>query len=258
VPDFPDFAPDWASAAAGFIVDLDGTLITGRSLMPHAVGLLERLKGRFVIVSNDGEHVPAQVGRMLSDLGLPVAAERIVLAGTETLDLIAAERPGAEILLLGSDALRAYAYDIGLRLAGNAPEVVVVGRDRRFSYARLTVAVNAVRAGAELIATNADHTHPGPDGSVVPETGALLAAILHCVGSAPHRVIGKPEPALFTKALRILDVPAASVAVIGDNPTTDGIGARRLGMRYIEVRNGRLAAAAMHSTKVAASVIGVS
>src|SRR5262245_19363208 len=226
--------------------------------MPHAVRLLERLNGRFVIVSNDGEHVPAQVGRMLSDLGLPVPAERIVLAGTETLDLIAAERPGAEILLLGSDALGAYAHDIGLRLAGNEPDVVVVGRDRRFSYARLAAAVNAVRAGAELIATNADQTHPGPNGSVVPETGALLAAILHCVGAGPYPVNGKPEPALVTKALRILDVPAASAAVIGDNPTTDGIGARRLGMRFIEVRNGRLAAASVHSTKVGAPMVGVS
>ena len=238
---------DWIPAAEGFIVDLDGTLITGRSVLPNAVRLLEHLKGRFVIVSNDAEHVPAQVGRMLDALGLPVPADRIVLAGTQTLDLIAAERSGAKILLLGSNALKRYAHNIGLRLVASEPDVVVVGRDRRFSYAKLAIAVNAVRAGAELVATNTDHTHPGPNGSVVPETGALLAAILNCVEAASYRVIGKPEPALFTTALRILGVPAASAAVIGDNPRTDGLGAQRLGMRYIEVRNGRLAAAPVHS-----------
>ena len=45
------------------------------------------------------------------------------------------------------------------------------------------------------------------------------------------------EPALFAAALRILGVPAGRAAVIGDNPETDGVGAGRLGMHFVDIRN---------------------
>ena len=246
---------DWLPPADGFIVDLDGTLISGGSALPHSFGLLARLKDRFVIVSNDAEHVPAQVASMLGDLGLSVPSDRIVLAGTETLDLVATERPGAAVLLLASAALAIYAQSIGLRLVESGPDVVVIGRDRGFSYAKLTTAANAVRAGAELIATNADHTHPGPEGSVVPETGALLAAVLRCIGPTPCRVIGKPEPALFAKALRILGVAAARTVVIGDNPMTDGVGAQRLGMAYSDVTDAGFGSMPTRTIEIGAPVL---
>ena len=235
--DHSKFAADRLPPKDGFIVDLDGTLIAGGAALPHARALFEHLTNRFVIVSNDAEHVPAQVAAMLGSLGLPVRPDRIVLAGVYTLDLIAAERPQAKVLLCASSALEDYAAHLGLRLVAEAPDVVVIGRDRRFSYAKLAAAANAVHAGAELVAANADRLHPGPRGTVVPETGALLAAVQHCVGPRPCRVIGKPEPALFAAALRILGVPAGRAAVIGDNPETDGVGAGRLGMHFVDIRN---------------------
>jgi len=242
VSDHLQFAANWLPAKDGFIVDLDGTLIAGGAALPHAGALFARLGNRFVIVSNDAEHVPAQVAAMLERFGLPVRPDRIVLAGTYTLDLIAAERPRAKVLLCASSALEDYAGNLGLCLVTEAPDVVVIGRDHRFSYAKLAAAANAVHAGAELIATNADRVHPGLRGTIVPETGALVAAVLHCVGPRPCRVIGKPEPALFAAALRILGMPAGRAAVIGDNPDTDGVGAGRLGMHFVDIRDWTAAA----------------
>jgi len=88
---------------------------------------------------------------------------------------------------------------------------------------------------AELIATNPDRTHPGPGGSIVPETGALLASILACVGQVDHRIIGKPEPALFEAGLARLGTTAHETVVIGDNDETDGLGAQRLGLRFAKL-----------------------
>jgi ribonucleotide monophosphatase NagD (HAD superfamily) len=88
---------------------------------------------------------------------------------------------------------------------------------------------------ATVIVANPDQTHPGKDGTVVPETGALLSAILACTGDVAYRVIGKPEPPMFWKALALLGGDAANTVMIGDNVETDGRGALRTGMSFVHV-----------------------
>jgi HAD superfamily hydrolase (TIGR01450 family) len=225
--------------AGAYLVDLDGTLVSDGKPLPGAKRLLALMQDRFVLVSNDAEHTPAQLARLLAGIGLSIESRRILLAGTCALDLIARERPAARVMLLGSAALRRYGERLGLAMTMRDPGIVLVGRDRSFTYAKLSMAANAVREGANLIAANPDLTHPGRGGAVVPETGALLAAILACTGAVPHRIIGKPEPELFARALALLAVPAAQAVMVGDNPHTDGAGARRLGMRYVAIEPGR-------------------
>src|SRR5262245_36961245 len=122
--------------ARAYLVDLDGTLISGNKALPGAISLIETLGDRFAVVSNDAEHTPWQLARLLKRLGFRIAPDRIVLAGTATLELIAGERPGGRVMLLGSRALQIYARRVGLIVGRDNPDVVVIARDRRFSYAR--------------------------------------------------------------------------------------------------------------------------
>lgn len=222
----------------GYLIDLDGTLVSGETVLQDARWLIERTAGRFMLVSNNAEHTPLQLARRLNRLGLDIPAGRIVLAGTAAIDLIARERPGARLLLLASTALRTYARQKGLNLCATHPEIVLVGRDRQFTYKKLAVAVEAIHRGAELIVANPDSSHPGPNGEAVPETGALAAALIVASGIQSHRVIGKPERGLFDIACRRLGIELENAIMIGDNAATDGAGALRLGMRFVHVRNG--------------------
>jgi 4-nitrophenyl phosphatase len=121
-------------------------------------------------------------------------------------------------------------------LVRDEPDIVVLMRDARFTYAKLERAANAVRNGAKLVVANGDRTHPGPAGRLVPETGALLAALLACAGEqAQVEVVGKPGPLLFERACRSLGISPQQAVMIGDNPETDGEGARRLDMKSIIV-----------------------
>jgi HAD superfamily hydrolase (TIGR01450 family) len=226
------------STAEGYLIDLDGTLMSGRAALPGAMELVERLGERLIIVSNDAEHTPDQLAGRLRAARLPVPAERIVLAGTTALELVAAEQPRSKVMLIASAGLRRYARQLGLEVTDERADVVVLARDRRFTYAKLKRAANAVRAGARLVLSNPDRTHPGSAGAVVPETGALAAALLACTGPVPHLVVGKPEPALFLKGLALLGIERHQGIVIGDNPETDGAGAMRLGLRYIDAAVG--------------------
>lgn len=226
-----------APAIDACAIDLDGTLTVGAGLTRGALELIAATGDAFVVLSNNSSDTPAGLAEKLAALGLQVPAARVVLAGAETVRLLAVEHPGARILLLGSPELEGLAAAAGLVLTMDQPDIVVLARDERISYDRIARAANAVRCGARLVATNADLTHPGPRGSVVPETGALLAAVRACCPEAACRVIGKPEPCLFVEAVRLLGTCPGRTLMIGDNPSTDGAGAQRLGMPFLQVRD---------------------
>lgn len=231
--------PAWLRQARGFLVDLDGTLIREHALMPGAVQLLALLGERAVIVSNNSTDVATKLQRKLRALGLSVSAAQLVLAGEETVRWLAAHRAGERVMLLASTHLRRLARRHGVNLCERDPEVVVLARDRSFNYDRLARVANHLRRGAELIVTNTDRTHPGAaSGAVVPETGALLAAISAASGVSPARVIGKPSPDLWQEAMTRLGTRVEESVVIGDNVETDGRGAQSLGLPFMLIGDG--------------------
>lgn len=216
----------------GFLVDLDGTILRGDEIVPGADRFLDRFGDRTVIVSNNSSDTPATMVVRLARRGMAVSPERILLAGALAIELLAAESPGARVLLVGSGVLAEYAAQKGLRPVQFAPDIVLLARDEAFDYRRLAQAANAIRGGARFCACNADLTHPGPHGFAVPETGALTAAVAAVAGCAPSRVFGKPDPALFLAGLDLLGTRPAEALVIGDNPATDGTGAALLGVDF--------------------------
>ena len=218
-----------------FILDLDGTLVRGMDAVRGAAELLDVLGDRYMIVSNNSTHCGVDLSADLRRGGLDVPEGRLVLAGPTAVDAVARTRPGARTLLLGTRTLKRLARRAGLRLVdGDGAEddcdVVLVSRDVDFTYGKLARAANALRRGADLVVTNPDLWHPGRDGAVVPETGSLVRALTACAAPKTVQRIGKPEPWLFREALRRLNAAPADCVVVGDNPDTDGAGARRLGI----------------------------
>jgi HAD superfamily hydrolase (TIGR01450 family) len=216
--------------ARGFVIDLDGTLIAGRRVLPGAAALLEHCAQRYVIVSNNSRDTSQSLQHTLMTAGLQVDAERLVLAGEQTIRRVAACYPGARIRLLSSKLLETFAKDQGCLLVNAEPDVIVLGRDIHFSYLKLATIVNELRQGARLVVTNPDLSHPACDGSLIPETGALMQAVIACSGVAPDEIVGKPGRLMFAEAIRRLGTAADATLVIGDNPDTDVLGAARLGM----------------------------
>lgn len=228
------------AAHAGFLIDLDGTLASGNQLLPGAARLLAEVEGRFAIVSNDSEHTSQQLSRRFRDWRIQVPAERIVLAGVAALDAARLSLPQSRMLLLGSSSLKRMARNMGFELVERDADILVIARDRQFTYAKLQAAARAVKDGAQVILACPDLSHPGADGYPVPEAGALAAALFAVTGPVPHRVIGKPGPALFELGSQKIGVAASQCVVIGDNPRTDGAGAAALGVPFWPVVTGKL------------------
>ncbi len=219
------------------ILDLDGTLIREDEPLPGAAELLARYRGRCVIVSNNSTHTARGVARRLARMGLAIEPAHVVLAGESTVAHLRRAHADARILLAASRSLRRHALAQGCTLVEADADLVVLALDPHFNHARLARLANELRRGARLIATNGDDNHPGPGGTLVPETGALLAALTAASGVAPMAVLGKPGPLLFEEGLRRLGPGAtrANTIVIGDNPATDLRGAAAFGLRALLV-----------------------
>ncbi|WP_459616077.1 HAD-IIA family hydrolase [Bordetella sp. 2513F-2] len=232
------------AGSASLILDLDGTLIREHEPLDGASALLHAFRGRFVIVSNNSTHTSRQLAQRLQRMGLPVRPADLVLAGEQMVAYLRREHAGARVLLRASAALRRHAAARGCQLVDRDAHVVALALDKRFDYAALSDLVRELARGARLVVSNADLSHPGPDGLAIPETGALLQAVQACSGIVPWHVVGKPEPAMFHEGLRRLGSAPAATLVIGDNPDTDALGARRAGLRHVLVGNDARASAA--------------
>lgn len=235
-------APRWLARATNrFILDLDGTLIRAQTLTAGAADLLQQVRDRYVIVSNNSTDTAIGLARKLNWIGLKVNPQQLILAGEETVRLVAERYTNARVQLLASPMLRHFARQLGCQLVDRDADLVVLARDKAFNYRRLASAANAVHRGAKLIVSNPDLNHPAPNDALVPETGALMLAVTACAGVAAQSIIGKPESALFLEGLARLKAEAGDTIVIGDNPATDALGAVRLGMCYLLVGTSELA-----------------
>jgi len=220
------------------LCDLDGCLIAGDTVLAGARELLARAGDRLWIVSNNSTDMPATLAERLERLGLPVRQDRIVLAGATALEWLARRNPGARIAVYGSDPICDHARSLGLVFDQHTPQFVLLARDPAFSYAKLNRIVRQIDDGARLIVTNLDATHPGPDGHAIAETGALLAAVRSCLPGLRYQAIGKPGRLIYRAVLRHVPADPRALLAIGDNPKTDGEGARRFGIPYVLIGRG--------------------
>jgi pyridoxal phosphatase len=220
---------------AAVLCDLDGCLIAGDRALPGAAELVADCGPRLWIVSNNSTDTARTLTTRLAALGLAVAAERIVLAGEQTLRALARARPGARVALFAAPPLLALADELGLARDERSPEAAVLARDPELTLPRLARLAALVHGGVPLHLTNPDPSHPGPDGMPVPETGALMAALAAIVPVTAPRCLGKPAPDLLRIALARAGVAPGEAVYLGDTPETDGEAARAAGVPFIRI-----------------------
>jgi phosphoglycolate/pyridoxal phosphate phosphatase family enzyme len=228
----------------GFLIDLDGVVWIGDSLVPGsdgAVAMLRELGKRVLFLTNDPRSSGAETARKLYRLGLEVAPTEVLTAGAATAMHIAQHEEVADrsAFVIGTRALKEELQAVGLSIVegegSRQADLVVVGAHRGFDYTELRRAAQAVRRGASFYATGRDPTFPMPDGPW-PATGAILAAVETAAGRRAHAV-GKPEPDMFRVAVAMIGDPSRC-AVVGDRLDSDIAGGRAAGLPTVLVLTG--------------------
>jgi glycerol 3-phosphatase-2 len=220
-----------------WVLDLDGVVWLADEPIAGAAAAIERLRAageRVGFVTNNSFAPRAEVGAKLARLGIEPGPD-VFTSAMAAAGLVA---PGETVLLCGGPGAREELERRGARVVDHGDaDAVVVGFYPNFDYERMTVASNAVRAGARLIATNDDRTYPTPTG-VIPGAGSILASIVAASG-IEAQVAGKPYGPMVDL---VLDRLGPGGIVIGDRPDTDGRFAVALGYRFGLVLSGVTAA----------------
>ena len=250
------------------LVDLDGVVYRGDQAVPGVAAVLadRAAKGDDVVyVTNNSMHYRADYVTRLTDLGAPVAADRIVSAPRATALYLAEHHPEVRrVLAVGASGLDRELRDAGFEVvnagfaaermgkegidgvaaAGN-PQAVVAGVDPQLTYLRIAAAADCIRAGARFIATNRDPVYPIELG-LRPGAGSVVAAIEVASGVTPTTV-GKPEPLLLEEAARTVGRDARDAIMIGDGIVTDLAAANAVGARTILMLTGVTTGAALEA-----------
>ena len=226
----------------GWLFDLDGTIYRGEELIPGADTVIAALRDdgrRVAFLSNKPLYTRADYAEKLTRLGIPTRPDEVINSSIVLVRHLATLDPGAPVFVIGEPPLvgelRAHGFEVR---ADHRVRWVVIAFDRTFDYAKLDVALQAVRrAGARLIATNPDRTCPTEDGEI-PDCAGMIAAVEAVTGRRVETIVGKPSPIMLDVALAALGVTAAECAMVGDRIETDIVMARQSGLASVLVLSG--------------------
>jgi HAD superfamily hydrolase (TIGR01450 family) len=222
----------------GYLLDLDGVLYRGTEAIEGAAEFIHRLRRArrpFCCITNHTCRTPAQVARKLKGLGIAVQSREVITAGEATARWLS-QRGVTQVFAIGEQAFMSVLRTEGIEPDSASPSHVVVGLNRKVSYARLMTAAQWLLKGLPFIATNPDVSYPTEAGSA-PECGFYLAGLERMSGRVPT-VVGKPGPFMYRLAAARLGLKPARLTMIGDRLDTDIAGAQCAKMRSVLVLSG--------------------
>jgi HAD superfamily hydrolase (TIGR01450 family) len=220
-------------------LDLDGTIYLGGALIPGALEFLDRCEEQGVaryFLSNNSSRSVTQYLKKLQALGIPAAAEDVLLSTHDLLSWLAQEGT-TETWTIGTTGMRDMMEEAGISTRSNAPQYVVLGYDTEIDYEKIATGSMHLHAGVPLVASHPDMVCPSPDGGL-PDVGAYLAMLKATTGVDPVHITGKPNAGMILHKIEALGLDPAKCAMVGDRLYTDIAMATRAGCVGVLVLSG--------------------
>ncbi|HEX5908897.1 MAG TPA: HAD-IIA family hydrolase [Thermoleophilaceae bacterium] len=222
-----------------WLMDMDGVLVHENQALPGAaefIGRLDELRIPFLVLTNNSIYTARDLAARLHASGLDIPERSIWTSALATARFLSDQRPEGSAFVVGEAGLTTALHTAGYTLTENAPDYVVLGETRTYSFERITKAIRLIGDGARFIATNPDATGPSGDGPL-PATGSVAALISRATGVEPY-FVGKPNPLMMRSALNALDAHSEETAMIGDRMDTDIVAGLEAGLETVLVLTG--------------------
>ena len=222
-----------------YLIDMDGVLISGDTVIPGADQFVERLnasQGKYLVLTNNPIYTPKDLAHNLQKMGLDIPPELIFTSAMATAQFLQKQRPNGTAYVIGESGLTSSMHEEGYIITEHDPDYVVLGETSAFSLENLTKGIRLIMDGARFVATNPDPSGPTAMG-IVPACGAVAAMIEKATAVSPF-FVGKPNPLMVRTALNYLGVHSEETIIVGDRMDTDIIGGVQNGMDSILVLTG--------------------
>ena len=214
-------------------LDLDGVVWLGDKVI-QGVGesitsLREKGEQVFFVTNNSGRTV-FEVEEKLNSFNIEPAGGVI----TSAMAMATLLSPDETVLTLCGKGAVEEMEKVGAKpVKEGKADSVVVGFHEDYDYWKLTAALQAIDAGARLIATNDDLTYPSHDG-IRPGAGSILASLVAATEAVPE-IAGKPYQPMCDL---LNELSGGNGIMVGDRPDTDGRFAKNLGWDFGLVLSG--------------------
>ncbi|MEU4394432.1 MULTISPECIES: HAD-IIA family hydrolase [Kribbella] len=222
-----------------WLTDMDGVLVHEERAIPGAsefIGSLQASGKKFLVLTNNSIFTPRDLRARLLAGGIDVPEQAIWTSALATAQFLDDQRPGGTAYVIGEAGLTTALHEVGYVLTERAPDYVVLGETRTYSFEAITRAIRLIAGGARFLATNPDPTGPSTEGPL-PATGSVAALITRATGVAPY-FVGKPNPLMMRSALNRIEAHSETSVMIGDRMDTDIISGLEAGLRSILVLSG--------------------
>ncbi len=221
-----------------FFIDLDGTLYFKGEPYPGAietVNYLRQKKYQLRFLTNTTAKTPKMLHEQMQALGFDIYEDEIFNATYACLQYLRSQ-PKNRCHFMVDDAVKAFFKEIPVD--DDAPDFVVVGDyGEGFDFHALNHAFRLLMDGAELIALQKNLYWFSAEGMFL-DCGAFVT-LLEAAADKTATVMGKPSETFFKIALESLQRSPSEAVVVGDDITSDIVGAENMKMRSILVKTGK-------------------
>lgn len=221
-----------------FLIDMDGTLYFKGEPCPGAIETVnylrqERYQLRFL--TNTTAKTPKMLHAQMQALGFDIYEDEIFNATYACLQYLRSQ-PKNRCHFMVDGAVKAFFKEIPVD--DDTPDFVVVGDyGEGFDFHALNHAFRLLMNGAELIALQKNLYWFSSEGMFL-DCGAFVT-LLEAAAGTTAKVMGKPSETFFKIALESLQRSASEAIVVGDDITSDIVGAEKMEMQSILVRTGK-------------------
>ncbi|HTQ99324.1 MAG TPA: TIGR01458 family HAD-type hydrolase [Candidatus Acidoferrum sp.] len=223
---------------SGLLLDLDGVLYIGSTLIPGARETLAWLHQHGIpvrFITNTTTQTPMQLVRKLHGFGIDAREDEVFSAVSATVAYLRQQgKPRCHLLV--ADAVKPCFAEFPVDT--QRPDYVVIGDiGNAWNYTLLNDAFMMLMRGARLLCLHRNKYWQTEDGLCM-DIGAFVTALEYASGTVA-RVIGKPALTYFDMAVNSLAVPAAEVAIVGDDIDSDIGGGQAAGLQGMLVQTGK-------------------
>lgn len=223
---------------AGFLIDIDGVLVTGNRQIPGAVNAIQFLvdqKIPFLLTTNTTRQSRITIWHHLKRLGFPIKESDIFSAPIAAVNWLKKKKARDLSLLLSGSAVNDFKE---FKITAHHPKYLIIGDvGQDLTFEKLNAAFRLVMGGAKMLALQKNRYWQTSEGLTI-DAGALVSALEYATQKRAT-IIGKPSKEFFLEAARQIKLHQEEMAIVGDDLESDIEGGQKAGMFAILVKTGK-------------------
>ena len=220
-----------------YLIDLDGTIINGKNGNRDSVQFineLQRKNAQFVIMTNSIKS-PQVILKQLEEIGISLPLN-CILNPISTINSFLKIKHLKKPYIVGNIS---EIEQVILKHENTDPEIIILLDCERnnTSYDDLQNLFSFIQNGIPVISAS-DSTFYIKNSKKYLDTGAFVK-LLESAGDIKIEIFGKPSVAFFNAGISLLEANPKDITVIGDDWSTDIIGATNCGCNSILIKSGK-------------------